>query len=233
MTPDEAAHHHHEVLSRRWHELIAELDVPAEPATEIGAELIARYGEPHRTYHDRAHLSAVLDTVDELAGQPPAPATVRLAAWYHDAIYQGRADDEQASARLAEDQLPGMGLAPDQVDDVAAMVRATARHFDPDADHDTTTALLLDADLAVLGADPAAYDAYCEGVRAEHPQVDDEAFRLGRLQVVDALLARDRLFLTPAGFDRFEAAARANLRRERDQLTGEGSPPGQTPDERG
>lgn len=233
MTSHDEAPHHQELLSIRWQELIAELNVPAEPAAGIGAELIARYGEPHRAYHTRAHLLAVLHTADELAVEPPAPATVRLAAWYHDAIHQGSDDDERASARLAEDQLTSMGLAPDQVERVATMVRATARHFDPDADHDPTTALLLDADLAVLGTEPAVYDLYCDGVQAEHPRVDDEAFRLGRLQVVDALLTRNRLFLTPAGFERFESAARANLRRERARLTGEESPPGQTPDERG
>lgn len=131
MTSHDEAPRHEEVLARRWGELVADLGASTEPATEIGAELIARYGEPHRAYHGRAHLLAVLHTVDELADEPPAPATVRLAAWYHDAIYQGGADDEQASARLAEDQLTGMELAPDRIDRVATMVRATTTPLRP------------------------------------------------------------------------------------------------------
>lgn len=209
---------HRTTLARRWEELARHHRWPDAQAGTVGAELLDRYAEPHRHYHGLAHLAAVLSVADELAGGR-TPLPVELAVWYHDAVYEGRAgEDEEASACLAEDQLPGLGVDADGVARVAAMVRATASHFDPEADHDAETALLLDADLAVLGAPADVYDRYAAGVRAEHPSVPKEAFRAGRSRVLDALLARPRLFLTAEGRSRFETAARLNLARERARL---------------
>jgi predicted metal-dependent HD superfamily phosphohydrolase len=206
-------------LGSRWDQLIHELGWPTDRASEVGRDLIDRYGEAHRHYHDERHLLAVLRTLDELAAPHPPAVAARLAAWFHDAIYTGTTgDDEEASARLAESVLATLGTPPVVVAGAATMVRATARHFDPEADHDTETALLLDADLSILGADPTTYDEYCRGVRAEHADVGDDRFRAGRAAVLDALLARPRLFLTSPGFERFELRARQNLRREKTSI---------------
>jgi predicted metal-dependent HD superfamily phosphohydrolase len=74
--------------------------------------------------------------------------------------------------------------------------------------------VLIDADLAVLGTEPAAYQAYLTGVRAEYGHVDDAAWGQGRGAVVRALLARQPLYTTPTGRARWEARARANLTAE-------------------
>jgi predicted metal-dependent HD superfamily phosphohydrolase len=206
-------------LLHRWRAIGIELGWPPDEADSIGHDLVTRYQEPHRHYHDLAHLAFVLDVLDELAAPLSPPATARLAAWFHDAIYTGASGaDEEASARLAEARLTAIGLADADAHAVAEMVRATATHFDPDVDHDALTALVLDADLAILAADAASYDAYTTGVRAEYAQVPDDRFTSGRLTVVESLLARPRLFLTPEASDRFDQPARANLARERARL---------------
>ena len=209
-----------DALTRRWADLLTELGLGERADAEAtGRDLIERYGEDHRHYHGQRHLLWVLEALDELTAPAPPAALIRLAAWYHDAIYRGVAgDDESLSAELAKRQLTDLGLDRSDADHVAAMVAATARHFDPTAEHDPDTALLLDADLSILGSDPATYDTYCEGVRAEHPDVSDDRFRAGRLHVIESLLARERLFSTERGHDRFEKAARANLIRERHRL---------------
>lgn len=213
-------------LSERWQELTHRMGWSAPGVDEVGADLVDRYREPHRRYHGTDHLLAVLTALDDLSGPHAPPVTVVLAAWFHDAIYEGiPTADETASAELARGMLAASPLpAPDR-ERVAEMVLATARHMDPAARHDPDTALLLDADLSVLGAPPDTYDAYSLGVRAEHPGIDDEQFRRGRLAVVEALSARPALFLTPAGVNRYEAAARANLRRERLALIAAAPPP--------
>jgi len=211
-----------DALSNRWQELIGaldELDVhggsDAPDAGDLGRELIARYREPHRHYHTAEHLLAVLEALDELTGTEGPTAAQRLAAWFHDAVYTGSTPaDEDASADLAEARLAPLGLHAGLVARVAAMVRATARHLDPSADHDPETAAFLDADLAILAAPAGVYDAYAAGVRREHPSIPDDAFRLGRAAVLEALLTRERLYLTPTGHARFDAPARANLSRE-------------------
>ncbi|MES9538361.1 HD domain-containing protein [Spirillospora sp. NPDC049024] len=179
----------------------------------IGAELDQRYGEPHRRYHTRAHLAAVLDLVDELAGHAEDPDAVRLAAWFHDAVYDPeRADNEERSARLAARMLADTDLPEPVVAQVVRLVELTAAHAPEEDDRDGQ--VLCDADLAVLGAEPEEYAAYAAAVREEYAFVPDEFFRAGRAEVLNGLLALPRLFHTPAARERFEERARNNMRTE-------------------
>lgn len=189
----------------------------------IGEELLGRYAEAHRRYHGIAHLQAVLDGVDELAGYAADADAVRLAAWFHDAVYDPRRDDnERASADLARARLDGRP----NVDEVARLVLLTATHAPLSGDGNG--AVLCDADLAILAAAPDRYAAYAADVRAEYAHVPDEAFRAGRARVLTDLLDHRTLFHTPPGRDRYEPAARRNLRTELSLLGETPRPPGGT-----
>ena len=186
--------------------------------TAAGRALLARYDEPHRRYHDRRHLAEVLAALRALTGGPPVPLEVVCAAWLHDAVHDGRDDDEERSAVLATQVLPPLGVAPAVVDEVARLVRLTLTH-DP-AQGDVAGALLSDADLAVLGSPPERYARYAADVRAEYAAVGDDAFRTGRTAVLRSLLDRPRLYVTAEGRDRWDTAARRNLRDEITRLGG-------------
>jgi predicted metal-dependent HD superfamily phosphohydrolase len=179
----------------------------------VGVDVVDRYAEPIRHYHGLDHLEAVLDAVDALASEAAGPRLVRLAAWYHDAVYDVRRDDnEEQSARLAERTLTGTDDESLDVAEVARLVRLTATH-DPAAD-DSNGAVLCDADLSVLAGDRAGYAAYVSAVRTEYGHVSDEAFRSGRAAVLEQLLAMPTVYRTAAGRSRWEAPARRNLRSE-------------------
>lgn len=179
----------------------------------IGVGLLRRYGEPHRRYHTAEHLADVLDHVDELAAEAADADAVRLAAWFHDAVYDPtRGDNEERSAVLAERTLADTDLPPETTAEVARLVRLTTTH-DPDAG-DRNGAVLCDADLAILAADPERYAAYAAAVREEYATVPDEMFREGRAGVLRSLLDLPALFRTATGRERWEAAARHNLRTE-------------------
>lgn len=186
----------------------------AGPATRrIGADLTARYAEPHRRHHTLAHLTGVLDLVDELAAHAADPDAVRLAAWFHDAVYDPeRADNEARSARLAARVLADTDLAPGRVAEVVRLVELTETH-DPDAS-DADGQVLCDADLAILGADPERYAAYTAAVREEYAFVPEEIFRAGRAEILRSLLDLPRIFHTPEANARFEETARHNLTTE-------------------
>ncbi|MFI0411157.1 HD domain-containing protein [Actinomadura sp. 3N508] len=185
----------------------------------IGTELNNRYGEPHRRYHTREHLAAVLDLVDELAPHAAAPGTVRLAAWFHDAVYDPeRADNEERSARLAARMLADTDLPAPDVEQVVRLVKLTATHAPADDDPDGQ--VLCDADLAILGSDPAQYAAYAAAVREEYAFVPEEFFRAGRAELLHGLLALPRLFHTPTARERYERRARNNIRTELMLLNG-------------
>ncbi|MEU8269264.1 metal-dependent phosphohydrolase [Sphaerisporangium sp. NPDC049002] len=197
-------------------------------ALAVGAELIARWAEPHRRYHTLDHLRGVLTAIEPIAVLAADPVAVRLAAWFHDAVYDGRPGrDEERSAQLAQSRLPrllplpgapsgparsprpsGSGAA--LVGEVARLVRLTATHDPAPGDRDGE--VLCDADLAVLAG--PGYDAYARAVREEYRHVPDEAFRAGRSQVLESLLAMPTLYRTPMARDLWESAARANVRAE-------------------
>jgi predicted metal-dependent HD superfamily phosphohydrolase len=182
-----------------------------------GAALLGRWAEPHRAYHDLAHLAEVLERVDLLAAEADQPDAVRLAAWFHDAVYDPTAaDNEERSAALAETSLTRVRLAPDLVDEVTRLVRLTATH-DVGID-DANGAVLCDADLAVLACDDLRYSSYSEGVRREYAHVDDAAFAEGRAQVLSTLLNRPALFRTAHGRSAWEQRARANVTAELGRL---------------
>jgi predicted metal-dependent HD superfamily phosphohydrolase len=179
----------------------------------IGADLLRRYGEPHRRYHTTEHLAAVLDHVDELAAEAGDAEAVRLAAWFHDAVYDpSRGDNEERSAVLAERMLADTDLPAVTVAEVARLVRLTTTH-DP-SDDDRNGAVLCDADLAILAAPPDRYAAYAAAVREEYAAVPDDAFRAGRAEILRSLLELPALFRTALARERWEAAARHNLQTE-------------------
>ena len=176
-------------------------------------DLLDRWGEKHRKYHGRTHLLAVLEALDLLTEPADPPRTVLLAAWFHDAVYRGIAgQDEEESARLAEDRLAYEGLPAAEVDEVARLVRMTADHRPESGDG--AAALLSDADLSVLGGTPDAYARYLAAVRQDFAHIGDDDFAAGRAAVVRQLLQLEPLFHTPRGRELWLEAARRNLRAE-------------------
>ncbi|MDQ0991547.1 HD domain-containing protein [Streptomyces sp. V3I7] len=180
--------------------------------------LLDRWQEPQRHYHSLAHLTAVLDHVDALAEYADDPDLVRLAAWFHDAVYlPERSENEERSARLAERALTEAGVPAGKVAEVARLVRLTRTH-DPAPD-DRNGQVLCDADLAILAAPPSAYAAYTVAVRDEYHFVPNDAFRTGRSAVLRELLDLPRLFRTPYGEEKWEATARYNMNAELEMLS--------------
>jgi predicted metal-dependent HD superfamily phosphohydrolase len=182
-----------------------------------GANLLSRYADAGRHYHDLTHLDEVLRHIDELAEFSRVPDIVRLAAWFHDAVYDPLADDnEENSARLAEHVLTTLRVEDDVVADVARLVRLTADHAATDDDPDA--AVLCDADLAILAADESRYADYVAGVRAEYAHVPDDDFARGRAAVLRQLMEKPSLFRTPSARASWEATARANVTAELERL---------------
>lgn len=197
----------------RWQELAADLSLAPAHQT-VARRAMAAYGEPHRHYHTKAHLVAVLAVLDELwSNGGSAPASCRAAAWFHDVVYDPRRDDnEEASARVAATELGNAAAAAQTIREVEQLVLATKTHRLVAGV--AGAGELLDADLAILGAPADRYDLYAEAIRLEYGHLDDETFRRGRAALLVTLLERPQLFFTELARRRFEAGARANIERE-------------------
>ncbi len=200
-------------LARRWEALAGRLGGRADVWAREGAALLTAWAEPHRAYHTLAHLAACLAELDRVRGLAGDADTLELALWFHDAVYDplpsgDQGDDNEArSAAWARRFAEAAGL-PHLADRLGALVLATRHDAVPE---DADTALLVDVDLSILGQPPAVYAGYERAVRAEYAHVPDALFAAGRGRILTALLARPRIYTTPAMAERFEAAARANL----------------------
>ncbi|MGH7753799.1 MAG: HD domain-containing protein [Gemmatimonadales bacterium] len=194
------------------------VSAPESAASRVGDDLLTRWGEAHRHYHTVAHLSAVLRIIDDYSDRAADAGAVKLAAWFHDAIYDPqRVDNEEASALLAEATLPDLGVDAARLAEVARLIRLTASH-DP-LPGDRNGGLLTDADLAILAAEPQVYRAYTLAIRREYAHIPDDAFEAGRAAVLHNLLALPRMFHTPVLRDRWEEAARHNISWELSALS--------------
>lgn len=199
-----------------------------QQVAELGESLLQAWEQPHRAYHHSGHLSQMLTDLDRLYAyrtQGSTPLALVLAAWFHDAVYEGApGEDERRSEQLASASLEPLVtaglLSGDELQMVSLLVRATATHELPEsADlpvgyEPEDIQFFLDADMAILAADSARYRRYLRGVRSEYSHCDDEAFRAGRTTFLRSILGRKRIFLSEQAMQLWEEPARANLRAE-------------------
>jgi len=177
-------------------------------------ELEARYAEPHRRYHTRTHIEQCLQFLalvpDLTDGERQ---TLTYAIWWHDAVYDPAASDNEAqSAELAKAGLKAFDASLHVRDEVARLILLTAGHeVEPG---DRLGELLLSIDLAILAAPPAVYDLYATAVRAEYAFVPEDAWRTGRTRVLQRFLDAAVIYPDPDFRTDFEAQARANIARE-------------------
>lgn len=201
-------------LQRSWVHLLAPFGVTPAAAYPAFDRLVEMHAEPNRHYHTLEHVGEVLRVVGRLKGGP----AVQLAAWCHDAVYDPKAKDNEArSAEFATRELTALGLPADVVTRVNELVRSTS-HFDAHTFAGSEFDTLHDADLAILGASESRYARYAADVRNEYAWVPDADYRAGRTAVLQAFLARPRIYRTDVMFAEGEEAARRNLSAEVERL---------------
>lgn len=199
------------LLAIRWDAAWRSLGLPA-PAAAVRDDLLRRWSEPQRRYHTPRHLAECLALFERHRALARHPGEVAIALWYHDAVYETAAAapgaNERASADLAAAALHAAGAAPEGAGRVHALVLATRYDAEP---ADADAALLVDIDLAILGAAPARFAEYERQIRAEYTHVPPALFARKRGEILRAFLARPAIFATSALRGELEAPARANL----------------------
>jgi predicted metal-dependent HD superfamily phosphohydrolase len=196
-----------DVLRRKWHDLLGAWAVNPSLAKRTFEDVREHYAGPGRFYHTLDHVQNVLETVESLDQHARSLNAVKLATWLHDVIYDSKAsDNEERSADYAEQLCENLSIPEAHV--VAALILKTKTHA---AGGDADAQVLIDADLAILGASESAYRAYAEKIRLEYAWVPESDFRVGRRQVLERFLARPRIFHLLA---HLEEPARQNIAAE-------------------
>jgi predicted metal-dependent HD superfamily phosphohydrolase len=175
--------------------------------------LVTAYSKPDRHYHNLDHIYHLLTILERFAPQLQNSIAVSLAIWFHDFVYDSQApDNEMKSAEAAQELLQNISISTEQIDRIQQLILATQGHqIDP---NDADRCIFLDTDLAILGTNPAQYQAYARSIRSEYSWVSDSDYQTGRIQVLENFLQRDRLYYTELLFNELESIARSNMLQE-------------------
>ena len=208
-----------DLMARRWREASDAVGAERGASTAWYRRVWGMYAGRCRFHHGLGHVREVLAAVDEMAAGGVAvarPELVSLAVLFHDAVYEPtRADNEEESARLflAFAAAAAPGLADADREAVAGWIRRTAAHHGG-GPAEGDAAVVLDADLAVLGAPAPRYAAYAEAIRREYVHLAEPDFVRARAAALEGLAAAPALFRTPHMAARLERPARENIGRE-------------------
>lgn len=209
-------------LQGRWLDLWGRLQQHGAEGDyeKVYRELVARYCESHRAYHNLAHVEHALDELDEVRDLAKDPDAVELALWFHDLVYDiGAGNNEEESARLARKAVVEFGLTEGLADRVSGLILATRHNATP---LDSDAQLVVDIDLSILGQPPGRFDAYEEEIRSEYAPVIEErgaaGFNAGRARILRRFLTRPAIYSTDYFRRKYEESARANLRRSIERL---------------
>ena len=173
--------------------------------------LLAAWSEPQRRYHTVRHLGDCIALFEQASHLAVHPAEVEIALWFHDAVYDLKASDNEArSAAWAEQALSDAQVGSDVRARVHELIMATCHAAQAYTDDGR---LLVDIDLSILGAEPERFDEYEVQVRQEYAWVPGPLFRRKRRELLQGFLARQHIYATQWFEQRFEAMARSNLQR--------------------
>ena len=173
------------------------------------ARLAAAYGEPHRHYHNGRHIAECLAEFDRARHLAHEPDAVELALWFHDAVYDPKAaDNEERSADLAACCLNAAAVSSAIIESVKKLVMATKRH---EAEPGSDDEVMVDVDLSILGQGEKRFGEYEEQIRQEYSWVPAPVFASKRAEILERFLTQPRIFRTDLFHDKYERIARCNL----------------------
>ncbi len=170
------------------------------------------YAQPHRDYHGPEHLDELIGLADQHT--PDLDEAEQLALLFHDAVYvpgSAPGENERLSALLMRATMAAFDLGQLDLDRASRIVEATTHAAPPPLE----AARVCDLDLWRLAAPWKTFQRHSLGIRHEylHLHADEAAFWAARRTFYKSTLAKPALFATAYFRDRFEAAARENLRR--------------------
>jgi len=207
-----------ELLYQRWQSLVFSLAVPGDEGEGVWLDLVARYEEDGRYYHNLTHIYHVLENIELMRGEVVDETAVYLAAWFHDVIYDPRRhDNERRSGEYGRQVLERWQLSVNLIHPVKLLILATENHKPYHPQH-LDCLILLDADLAILGSDPELYQEYALAIRQEYSFVPEADYRKGRFKVLQAFINRPQIYYTDIMRTRLEVSARKNIKWELNRI---------------
>lgn len=179
-------------------------------------KILTRYLEPQRFYHRIKHINNCLREFDSAKHLAEERDLVEVGIWYHDAIYDPQAkDNEEKSAQLAYNICLTAKLPEESSKKVKELILSTKHNVIPEG---IDGKILLDIDLSIFGKSQKKFDGYESNIWKEYSWVPEDKFREGRSAILQMFLDKNSIYLTDFFKDKYEAQARINLERSIEKL---------------
>lgn len=201
-----------EVEKTNWVKLWKAINAKGDPLPPF-LDLKKCYAEPQRKYHVWKHITDGLEELKPAEHLAHHPNEIRMAYYFHDAIFDTRVKDSEnveKSAELAVAVMKQAQLPTPMVGRVADLVLVTKHNTPPVS---TDAQIIVDIDFSILGKPEAEFDEYERNIRQEYAWVEEQVFRSTRAGILERFLARPRLYNTPFFLQKYEDQARRNLQR--------------------
>ncbi|CAM4396673.1 hypothetical protein F901_03168 [Acinetobacter dispersus] len=195
------------VLEKSWFELHQHYHF-SEPQ-KVFNKLIAAYSEKQRAYHTLQHLYECLILLKSIGSNLNDAYSVELALWFHDAVYDPQAKDNELKSAELFVQYLAQDLSIDIVEKIKLWIIATQKH---EATDELDLQFLLDIDLAILAASPERFDEYEQQIQQEYAWVDPDVYSIKRKQVLAHFYQTEPLYQTEYFQQNFEQRAKDNLK---------------------
>jgi predicted metal-dependent HD superfamily phosphohydrolase len=207
-----------ENLKSDWFRLFPAISQNDERLGEIFDFLVQKYSQKHRFYHNLSHVNSLLSAAEDFKEKFADDRSVKLAIWFHDAVYEPkRTDNEAESARFAAASLEKLEMPEKLIERIGRMILATEKHNAETMDFDGK--LFLDLDLGILGADEKIYGEYKRAIRREYSFVPFFLYRRSRRRILENFLSREFLYFTKEMREKCEKRARQNIANEIKELS--------------
>lgn len=195
-------------LAKRWMTLFQ--PYASEPWRQNTlSDLLEHYQEPHRHYHNLQHIQECLAQLESVFSWLEDPVAVEIALWFHDAIYDPKAhDNELQSSKYASECLQQTALPQTMIDQVVYFILLTQHPAQPCTRDEQ---FLIDIDLSILGATHSRFAAYEKAIRQEYQHVPLLLYRLARHKLLRQFVEAERLFNTDYFHQKYAEQAHINL----------------------
>ncbi len=183
----------------------------------LWTEIENKYNKKNRYYHHLKHLEHLYQNLIHVKDQITDWDMALFALFYHDYVYNVlKKDNEQQSAVKAEATLRSLGINNDRVELCKEIILATKSHT---ISKNKDINFFTDADLSILGSDWENYKVYFKNVRKEYNYYPAFMYSKGRIKVLEHFLTMPKIFKTEHFYQKFEAQAKKNMKREIDFLS--------------
>ena len=105
------------------------MNCPVAKQKIIIKQLYDLYTDSNRHYHNLVHIFNLLNLLDEYKESIEQPLLFELAVWYHDAIYDAKAKDNELQSALLAQKLFDKYLNDASLSYVNALIMSTEGHF--------------------------------------------------------------------------------------------------------